>query len=440
MRAKAKRKAQTMHVKFYTLGCKVNQYETDEMAQALTRAGFCVTENDKDAQVFVVNSCSVTAESDRKTRQTVRRLKRNFPDSTVVLTGCMPQAFPEKARALDAADVVLGNRTNGCLLEALQAFLQTRTRQFHVVAHRAGEPFCGGPIAHVTGRTRANLKIEDGCDRFCAYCIIPYARGRVRSKPVDVIREESETLARAGYRELVLVGINLSAYGKDTGESFADAVAAAASPDAVARVRLGSLEPDHLTDELLLRLAKIQKLCGQFHISLQSGCTRTLERMNRHYTADEYAALCTALRQRFPGCTLTTDMMVGFPGETEADFLESVAFAQRIGFEKIHVFPYSVRPGTRAAAFPGQLGKAEKERRAAVLLETAKRLRDRFFASQVGKTVEVLCEQKARDGACFGYTANYTPVRFTGGAAKPGDLVSVRLDGVGADCCEGEAR
>lgn len=427
-----------MNVKLYTLGCKVNQYETEEITQALEREGFSVTTDDKQADVFVVNSCTVTAESDRKTRQLVRKLKRNFPESTVVLTGCMPQAFPEKTETLTQADVVLGNRTSTQLVPLLKAYLQTRTRQICILPHRTGEPFCGEPITKVSERTRANLKIEDGCDRFCAYCIIPTARGRVRSKPIEVIRRESEALARSGYRELVLVGINLSAYGKDSGESFADAIEAACAPEEIARVRLGSLEPDHITDDLIERMAKLPKLCGQFHISLQSGCDRTLRHMNRHYTAAEYAALCEKLRAAFPDCTLTTDMMVGFPGETETDFSESVTFAKRIGFEKIHVFPYSVRPGTRAAQFPDQIEKAEKEHRAALLLNTAEELRQGFLHRQVGKTVEVLSESRTRGGWFFGYTANYTPVRFTGGVNTAGELVHVHITGVGADCAEGE--
>lgn len=427
-----------MNVKLYTLGCKVNQYETEEITQALEREGFSVTTDDKQAEIFVVNSCTVTAESDRKTRQLVRRLKRNFPESAVVLTGCMPQAFPENAEALAQADVVLGNHTNTQLVPLLKAYLQTYTRQVCIVPHRADEPFCGEPIQKVSERTRANVKIEDGCDRFCAYCIIPTARGRVRSKRIEVIHQESEALAKSGYRELVLVGINLSAYGKDSGEHFADAIEAACTPEGIARVRLGSLEPDHITDDLIERMAKLPKLCGQFHISLQSGCDRILRHMNRHYTAAEYAALCKKLRAAFPDCTLTTDMMVGFPGETEADFSESVAFAKRIGFEKIHVFPYSVRPGTRAAQFPDQIEKAEKERRAAMLLQTAEELRQAFLRRQVGRTVEVLCESHERGGQFFGYTANYTPVRFTGGADTAGELVRVRITDVSADCAEGE--
>lgn len=418
-----------MKVKLYTLGCKVNQYETEEITEQLIKNGFEITLQDGEADVFVVNSCTVTAESDRKTRQLVRRLKRNFPKSTVVLTGCMPQAFPDAASALTAADIVIGNKNNIALSEKLHAYFQTQTRQVSVEQHKSGEPFLGAPITDFHERTRAILKIEDGCDRFCSYCIIPTARGRVRSKPVAEIAKEAQVLSAAGYGELVLVGINLSAYGKDSGERFTDAVAAACAPSGVLRVRLGSLEPDHITDEVIAELSKLPKLCGQFHISLQSGCDATLKRMNRHYTAAEYAALAQKLRTAFPDCTLTTDIMVGFAGETEEDFKETVAFAKKIGFEKIHVFPYSVREGTRAASFDGQLRKTEKERRAAALLTVAAELRAAFLQRQIGKTVEVLCERKTENGLHFGYTANYTPVYLESETAVPGALCRVTIKG-----------
>lgn len=426
-----------MKVKLYTLGCKVNQYETEEITEQLLKNGYAITLDDNEADVFVVNSCTVTAESDRKTRQLVRRLKRNHPESVVVLTGCMPQAFPKEAADLTAADIVIGNKNNVQLLEKLRAYFENRTRLVSVSQHQSGEPFLGAPITDFHERTRAIIKIEDGCDRFCSYCIIPTARGRVRSKPIAEIEKEAQTLSEAGYRELVLVGINLSAYGKDSGEKFTDAVKAACAPSGVLRVRLGSLEPDHITDEVIEALAKLPKLCPQFHISLQSGCDRTLSRMNRHYTAEEYFSLAEKLRAAFPDCTLTTDMMVGFAGETEADFEESVSFAEKIGFEKIHVFPYSVREGTRAATFGDQLEKNVKERRTAKLLSVAAELRAAFLQKQIGKTVEVLCERKTENGLHFGYTANYTPVYFESAEAKPGALCRVRLAKTDGDAAYG---
>ena len=427
-----------MKVKLYTLGCKVNQYETQEITEDLLKNGFSVTFNDDEADAFVVNSCTVTAESDRKTRQTVRHLKRNHPDSIVVLTGCMPQAFPQMASELTAADVVIGNKDNISLVAKLKRFISNRERIVEINQHLSGEAFCGNPIYEFNERTRAIVKIEDGCDRFCSYCVIPYARGRVRSKPIEQIKSEVSALADKGFSEIVLVGINLSAYGKDTGEKFYNAVAAACDNDKIKRVRLGSLEPDHLTDEVLSNLAKCEKLCPQFHISLQSGCDNTLKRMNRHYTADEYYDLCKKLRENFVDCTLTTDIMVGFSGETDEDFNDTVEFAKKVGFEKIHIFPYSVREGTRAASFDGKIEKSVKEKRVAVLSQVAEEIRSNFLKEQIGKTVEIIPETKRDGDFVFGYTANYTPVLARLKEFEVGKPVTVKITSSDNEHCYSE--
>ena len=416
-----------MKVKLYTLGCKVNQYETQEITENLIKNGFEITLDDSAADVFIVNSCTVTKESDRKTRQLVRRLKRENENSAVLLTGCYPQAFPDEAKLLTQADIVIGNKNNAEIIKLIKKFFNDKNRLVDISEHLSGEKYYGSGINSFNERTRAIVKIEDGCDRFCSYCIIPTARGRVRSKPLADIKTEVEALAQNGYIEVVLVGINLSAYGKDTGEKFTDAVKTASSVEGIKRVRLGSLEPDHITDEVISELSKLQKLCPQFHISLQSGCDRTLKRMNRHYTAAEYEELCTKLRNSFKDCTLTTDIMVGFAGETDEDFEETVKFAERIGFEKIHIFPYSVREGTRAAQFPEQIEKSLKEERAARLNETAQKLREEFFRSQIGKEVEIIPESKHRSGRVFGYTPNYTPVLLTMEDSEAGKPVKVLI-------------
>ncbi|MBQ5994505.1 MAG: tRNA (N(6)-L-threonylcarbamoyladenosine(37)-C(2))-methylthiotransferase MtaB [Clostridia bacterium] len=407
-----------MKVKLYTLGCKVNQYETQEITENLIKGGFTPTFDDSEADVFIVNSCTVTSESDRKTRQLVRRLKRNYKNAVVVLTGCMPQAFPEASSLLEQADIVIGNKNNDDIVPLLKSYKKERI--VNINEHLSAEQFCGSPITDFNERTRAIVKIEDGCDRFCSYCIIPKARGRVRSKSIPDIKNEVAILSEKGFSEIVLVGINLSAYGKDSGEKFSDAVAAACIPEGIKRVRLGSLEPDHITDEVINALAKLPKLCPQFHISLQSGCDKTLKRMNRHYTADEYYELCKKLRSVFADCTLTTDIMVGFSGESEEDFLQTVEFAKKVGFEKIHIFPYSVREGTRAAELPDRLPRAVKEERAAFLNKTAVEIRKTFLENQVSKTVEIIPESKHRSGYIFGYTPNYTPVLITKGNAVTG--------------------
>lgn len=416
-----------MKVKLHTLGCKVNQYETESITEDLIKNGFQITLSDDDADVFIVNSCTVTSESDRKTRQTVRRLKHKNENSIVILTGCMPQAFPDMAESLCEADIVIGNKNNKEIVPKLNKYLSEHQRTVNIEQHEAGEPFYCSPISGFNERTRAIVKIEDGCDRFCSYCIIPKARGRVRSKPLSAIFSEVEQLSKAGFREVVLVGINLSAYGKDTGDKFYDAVRTAASVDGIKRVRLGSLEPDHLTDEVIENLSKIEELCPQFHISLQSGSDSTLRHMNRHYTADEYYTLSKKLRETFKDCTITTDIMVGFPSETEDDFKNTVEFAKKVGFEKIHVFPYSVRSGTKAASMIPQVDKHTKENRAASLSIEGAKIRRDFLKSQIGKTAEIIVESKGDGEYVFGYTANYTPVMAKQKNYNIGDFAEVKI-------------
>ncbi len=399
-----------MKVKFYTLGCKVNQYESQAISEALSKRGY-ETVVDGKADIFVVNSCTVTAAADQKTRQAVRRFKRNNPDSIVVLTGCMPQAYPEKSKELIEADIILGNRNNEEIANAIEQFLKFGSRVFEVREHKKGDSFSGTTISRFEERTRAYIKIQDGCNRFCSYCIIPYSRGRVRSKPIDELKNELETLAKGGYKEVVLVGINLSSYGSDIGLTFPDAVKTANDTDGIERVRLGSLEPDHLTDEVIEKLANCEKLCPQFHISLQSGCDNTLKSMNRHYTADEYRQICRKLRESFKDCTLTTDVMVGFAGESEDDFKESLDFIKEIAFEKVHVFPYSVRKGTKAEKMGGHIDKKIKEERSRTMTQTVEKIRTDFFSKQIGKKYSVLFETVDKEGYYCGHTANYIPVK-----------------------------
>lgn len=427
-----------MKVKFYTLGCKVNQYESQAMAEQLTKRGYEVVTGKEIADIFVVNSCTVTAAADQKTRQAVRRFKRNNPDSVVVLTGCVPQAYPEKAKELIEADIVIGNKNNQELFSVLEEHFTKGCRVFEVSEHKKGDAFCGDTITYFEERTRAYVKIQDGCNRFCSYCVIPYGRGRVRSKPLEQIRSEITALAKKGYKEVVLVGINLSSYGQDNGRTFPDAVKAANDVEGILRVRLGSLEPDHLTDEVIEKLSECEKLCPQFHISLQSGCDKTLKAMNRHYTAEEYRHLCRKLRETFTDCTLTTDIMVGFAGETEDDFTQSLHFMEEIGFEKVHVFPYSVRKGTRAEKLPHHLEKKVKEERAKIMAERAEEIRRDFFSQQVGKTFSVIFEAKTEDGYLTGHTANYIPVKAKLPIELQGEMVDIVITEVDeGDFCLG---
>ncbi|NLA76417.1 MAG: tRNA (N(6)-L-threonylcarbamoyladenosine(37)-C(2))-methylthiotransferase MtaB, partial [Clostridiales bacterium] len=415
-----------MNVYFQTLGCKVNQYETQEMTESLLRRGYTLSQL-SEADVVVVNSCTVTAESDRKVRQTVRHLKKLRENCVLVLTGCAPQAHPSLFDELPQADIVLGNNTNSALPDVLDEYLLNRRRIMRVEPHHSGAPYTGCGITAFNEHTRAFLKIQDGCNRYCSYCIIPEARGRSRSKSPEAISAEAAALAENGFCEIVLVGINLSDYGAGSDFSLPDAVEAASSPESVKRVRLGSLEPDHLTDAMLERLALLPKLCAQFHISLQSGCNKVLKAMNRHYSAEEYAALCEKLRSRFKDASITTDIITGFPGETEENFLETLDFVKKIRFEKVHVFPYSKREGTRAALME-QLENAVKDERAARLSVVADGIRRDYLAAQTGKCTEVLFE-RGRDGAFDGYTGNYTPVRVASETDIRGIIAEVLIDG-----------
>ena len=427
-----------MKVKFVTLGCKVNQVESEAMREALLAAGFQEAAGGETADVVVVNSCTVTATSDQKARQALRREKKRNPGAVAVLTGCWPQAFPQEAQEFLEADVVLGTARRGDLVPRLLEYLSTKQRVVDIAPHQKGEKFEKLSISAMHGRTRAFVKIEDGCDRFCSYCIIPYARGRVRSKPLEDIREEAARLGEAGYKEVVLTGINLPAYGKDLGGDLCDAVEAACAAPGILRVRLGSLEPEQLTPPVIARLAAQEKLCPQFHLSLQSGCDETLRRMNRHYTTAEYRQIVGDLRKAFPNCAVTTDIMVGFAGETEEEFGESLAFAKEIAFAKVHVFAYSRRPGTRAYDMPGQVPNREKERRSREMIAATLETQRAFFAAQTGRVEEVLFEQERDRNVYEGYTRNYTPVRVASAAPLQGQIRQVRLTQALEDFCLGE--
>lgn len=399
-----------MKAAFYTLGCKVNQAESEYMAELLQKAGFEIVNPNDEADYYIVNSCTVTATADQKTRQSVRRFKRKHPNSTVILTGCMPQAFPKDAEKLEQADIVLGNKNDNDILDLINKHAAQKNRIIRLSEHQNGEKFAPCSVRAFGGRVRAFVKIEDGCDRFCSYCIIPKSRGRVRSKPLEDLKQEVTDLAANGIKEVVLVGINLSAYGKGTDFNIADAVEACAGVNGISRIRLGSLEPDHITDSIISRLSTVHKFCPQFHISLQSGCNKTLKNMNRHYTAEEYEELCNKLRAAFKDCSLTTDVMVGFHEETEQDFEESLAFVKRISFEKVHVFPYSERTGTAASKRGDSVSKREKDRRASVMIAETEKIRQNYLKSQIGKEVQLLVEGRANSEYLRGYTKNYLPV------------------------------
>ncbi len=426
-----------MKISFYTLGCKVNQYETQSMIECFKKEGHEIVPDSVVPDVFIINSCTVTAESDRKTRQMLHRYRQKYPSAVLVLCGCMPQAFPTGANLLLDADIVVGNTDHKEIPHLVDKFLKDGERIFSVSGHTKAEHYNTPAITEFEGRTRAFMKIEDGCDRFCTYCVIPRARGFIRSKKCDEIKTEAQKLADNGYSEIVLVGINLSSFGKDTGENLADAVDAVCSVDNIKRVRLGSLEPDLMSDELLERLKQQEKFCPQFHLSLQSGCDSTLKRMNRRYDSAFYYDLVCRIRRIFDNPSITTDIMVGFAGETGEEFTESIQFVKKVGFALSHVFAYSRRQGTVAANLPNQVTRAVKSQRSREMIAATKQSKSEFYESQIGKTSEVLFETVEGD-EYFGYTENYTPIKLKSDKNLCGSTVKVKIVSNELDFCVGE--
>ena len=426
-----------MKFKIMTLGCKVNQAESSGLAQALREQGHEEADTAAEAGILIVNSCAVTGESVRKTKQLLRSLRRRNPQAKLVLTGCWPQAFPEDE--FEGADFVTGTKNREAML---QWIAEADEPSCCIAPYQSGDAFSALPCADTT-RTRAFLKIQDGCNQFCSYCIIPFARGRCRSMPPERLEAEAKRLAEAGFREIVLTGINLGFFGTDTGQSLADAVAVCAAQPGVLRVRLGSLEPERMDQQTLEALASCEKFCPQFHLSLQSGCDSILKRMNRRYTAAEYRSLAARIRSIFPHAALTTDVIVGFPGETDADFEETLRFVQETGFAKVHVFPYSPRTGTRAAAFPDQIPQSVKNERAARLTALANDIRRAHLAAQVGQTVQVLTENEKQQNAqrfYQGHTPDGTLVKIFPENAEKGlrnSVICVTIEGYEDDCLTG---
>lgn len=417
-----------MRAAFYTLGCKVNQNETGALIRLFEQNGYTIAQDGEEADVYLVNSCTVTAGGDRKSRQWLRRAKRENPSAVTVLTGCYPQAFPEEAAQTTEADVITGSAARHSILNCIQRHLDSGEQIIDITPHEKGEAFEELPLENFEGHTRAFIKIEDGCDRQCAYCVIPRARGRVRSRSEESILKEMQLLADAGYAECVLSGINLSSYGKDTGASLTALVEKAAQIKGLERIRLGSLEPDLMTDDDIIRLSKVEKFCPQFHLSLQSGCTATLRRMRRIYTAEQYWDVVQKIRAAFgERCSFTTDVIVGFAGETEEEFAESLAFVEKVGFLKVHVFPYSRREGTPGWSMPDQVDEQTKAARAKQMQQLSDRVRADICQKMNGRCEEVLLE-KAVSGTVFtGYTKLYVPVAVSAPGKKAGEIVTVRL-------------
>ena len=423
------RKDTLMRVCFYTLGCKVNLNETGALEQMFRGAGFTIVPEGEEADVFVVNSCTVTNFGDQKSRKWLRRAKRENPGAVTVLTGCYPQAFPEEAANFMEADLVCGNGDRKAILDNVLKLLDGHERIVAVTPHKRGELFEELPVERFETHTRAFIKVEDGCNRQCAYCVIPRARGPVRSRAEASILNELHQLAAAGYREVVLSAISLPSYGLDTGTNLVELVEKCAQVEGIQRIRLGSLDPDMLTPEFITRLAAVDKLCPQFHLSLQSGCSATLRRMRRVYTAEQYAKVVADLRAAYGErpVSFTTDCICDFPGETVADFEESCAFLKEIGFLKVHVFPYSRRSGTPAYDFPDQVHEREKQDRSRKMNALAEDIRGDVLKGYEGMEDEVLLETPLSETLFTGYTRLYVPVVVSAPGHKSGEIVRVRL-------------
>ena len=418
-----------MRVCFYTLGCKVNLNETGALEQMFRSNGFTIVQEGEPADVFVVNSCTVTNFGDQKSRKWLRRAKRENPGAVTVLTGCYPQAFPEEAAQFLEADLVCGNGDRKAILDNVLKLLDGHERIVAITPHQRGEQFEELPVERFETHTRAFIKVEDGCNRQCAYCVIPRARGPVRSRAESSILAELRQLAAADYREVVLSAISLPSYGLDTGTNLVELVEKCAQVEGIERIRLGSLDPDMLTPEFITRLAAVDKLCPQFHLSLQSGCTATLRRMRRVYSAEQYAQVVDQIRAAYGSrpVSFTTDCICGFPGETPEDFSESCDFLKKIGFLKVHVFPYSRRSGTPAYDFPDQVHEREKQARSREMNALAEQVRCEVLAAHEGTEDDVLLETPLSGTLFTGYTRLYIPVVVSAPGRKSGEIVHVRL-------------
>ncbi len=413
-------------VKFITLGCKTNLYESEAMATLFREAGYTVTQ-EETADVYVINTCTVTGTGAKKSRQQIRRVRREHPCAILAVTGCLAQTETELLRKEMEVDVLLGNKYRNRIVALVEDALQGK-KSDRVEDILKEDTYEEMGITKSQSRVRANLKIEDGCNNFCSYCIIPFARGPVRSREISKIREEAAALGQEGYGEVVLTGIHIGSYGKDLEDEIGlvDVIEAVCQVEGVERVRLGSLEPVMITEDFVRRVKGLSKLCPQFHMSLQSGCDATLARMRRRYTTAEYRRAVELLRQEISDTAITTDLMVGFAGETEEEFRESYAFCQEIGFSKMHIFPYSVRKGTAAERFPDQVIEAVKAERTHAMLNLAAEMKETFCRKYIGKTVSVLLEQKEGD-LWSGTTANYMDVLVHAPRGENGQFVSVKL-------------
>ena len=398
-------------VAFVSLGCKVNQYETNAMSQEFIENGYDVVDFNEIADVYIVNTCTVTNMADRKSRQMLRRVKENNSEAVVVACGCYAQVAKNELEKIEEIDLIIGNNEKKEIVKLVEEYIENKVKENIVSDVMYQKEYVEFGTTTYTEKTRAVVKVQDGCDRFCSYCIIPYARGRVRSRKIENVINEAKSIVKDGLQEIVITGIHIGSYGKDfnNGIGLIDLLEELNKIENLKRIRLGSIEPTIVTKEFVERLSKLDKICDHFHLSLQSGCDETLKRMNRKYSAEEFETVTKLLREKFPNAALTTDIIVGFPGETEEEFNKTYEFLDKIKFYKMHIFKYSQRKGTKAAVMPNQIDGSVKEERSRKLIELSDKNEQYYNEMYVGKTVEVLFEEK--NGKYFkGHTKNYMVV------------------------------
>ena len=430
----------------HNLGCKVNAYEAEAMQQQLKEHGYEIVPFDEKADVYIINTCSVTNVADRKSRQMLHRAKKLNPESVVVAAGCYVQVAADTLKEDACVDVIIGNNKKGQLARILDEYMEGRLKEeegpesgIHVLDIGGTDEYEPLYVDNITDHTRAFIKVQDGCNQFCSYCIIPYTRGRVRSRRPEDVEEEVKILAEEGYKEIVLTGIHLTSYGidfKDEGIDFLTLIKRLHEIDGIERIRFGSLEPRVITEEFASELSRLPKICPHFHLSLQSGCDDTLKRMNRHYTCEEYADRCEILRKHFRNPAITTDVIVGFPAETDADFETTRRFLEKVYFYEMHVFPYSRRAGTRADRMPDQVPEPVKKERSAVLLKLEKKMSGKYRSSFTGTEQEILLEEPVTindEIYMTGYTKEYVKAAIRLDGRDPKALKNTFVSGILGD-------
>ena len=405
-------------VAFITLGCKVNQYETNAMSQKLIEEGYKIVEHTQKADIYIINTCTVTNMSDRKSRQMIRRAKEINPEAIIIAVGCYVQVAKKEIEKIKEIDLALGNEEKVDIVKYCNEIIQKNKKE-EIANVMQSRKFAEFGETSYTEKTRAVIKVQDGCDRFCSYCIIPYARGRVRSREPEHIIKEIKQIANEGIKEVVITGIHIASYGKDFKKDYKliDLLEEINKIEGIERIRLGSIEPLLITEEFVQRLVKLEKICEQFHLSLQSGCDETLKRMNRRYTTQQFEEIVKRLRKAYDNVNLTTDIIVGFPGETEEEFAKTYKFLEKIKFYKMHIFKYSPRKGTRAEQMPQQIEPQLKEERSKKLIELSDKNEKEYNSEYVGKRVEVLWEEQKNE-IYKGHTKNYVLVEMK---AKPSE-------------------